>query len=280
MSKMRYGVGIFGNEPLPKIMAQIKLAEEMGYDSAWLIDSQLTCREVYVTLAACALTTSRIKLGTGVTAPYTRHASVTASAFATLNEIAPGRLLLGISIGQSLVRTIGYRPAKIRELEEYVGVLRGLLNNEKVRFEGDVEGKITWMKKPSQIPIYVAGSGPRITQAAGRIADGVILHHGLRPSQIERGLGQVRDGVAEVGKSMDQVDVVCWAITSVSPDGGLAREHVRGRVAAMLAMAAPERFDEEDREAILRIRKEYDFSRVGSPALDKFIDMYALAGTP
>ncbi|MFQ5872698.1 MAG: LLM class flavin-dependent oxidoreductase, partial [Dehalococcoidia bacterium] len=180
MDKIRFGVGIFGNEPVQKIAAQVKLAEELGYDSAWLIDSQLVCRELYVTLTACALSTSRIKLGSGVTLPYTRH------AFATLNEIAEERLLLGVSIGLSAVRTVGIRPARIQELEAYVGLLKGLLDNQKVPFERGMEGKITWMESPSNIPVYIAASGPHLTRAAGRMADGAILHHGVTVTRLER----------------------------------------------------------------------------------------------
>ena len=287
MGKIRFGVGIFGSEPLPKIVAQVKLAEELGYDSAWLIDSQLICREVYVTLAACALNTSRIKLGTGVTLPYTRHASVTASAFATLNEIAPGRLLVGISIGNSAVLTLGVRRARIRELEEYVELLRGLLDGDTVPFEGGVEGKITWMESPSKIPIYVAASSPRLTRAAGRMADGAILLHGVSAPRLERAIELVKEGAGEAEKAKEATDIVCWVLTSLSPDGSLAREHIRGRVASILRMSDLKQFEEEDHPAILRLREAYDYyqhATAGSShstlVPEKFIDMFALAGTP
>lgn len=284
---MKFGVGIVSNEPLPKVVAQVKLAEELGYESVWLIDSQLTCRELYVTLTACALATSRIKLAAGVTAPHTRHPSVTASAFASLNEIAEGRLILGVSIGNTLVRTIGVRPAKVRELECYVGTVRGLLDNQKVQFEGGIEGKITWLEGPTGIPIYVAASGPRLTMAAGRMADGVLLHYGALPHRIREGIELVRGGAEDVGRALSQVDLSAWVITSVSPDGDLAREHVRGRVAVMLDMIDLGRFSQEEREAIGRIKQGSDFSQIansdsgpGPPELDRFIDMFTLAGTP
>ena len=284
---MKFGVGIVSNQPLPKVVAQVKLAEELGYESAWLIDSQLTCRELYVTLTACALATSTIKLAAGVTAPHTRHPSVTASAFASLNEIAEGRLILGVSIGNTLVRTIGVRPAKVRELEGYVGTVRGLLDNHTVQFEGGVEGKITWLEGPTGIPIYVAASGPRLTRAAGRMADGVLLHYGALPHRIREGIELVRAGAEDAERSLSQVDLNAWVITSVSRDGDLARDHVRGRVAVMLGMIDLGRFSEEEREAIGRIREGSDFSQVtssdsgpGPPELDGFIDMFTLAGTP
>ena len=114
---MKYGVGIVSNQPLPRVVEQVKLAEDLGYESVWMIDSQLNCRELYVTLTACALATSRIKLAAGVTAPRTRHASVTAGAFATLHDIAPGRLILGMSVGNTLVNSIGAKRSTIASLE-------------------------------------------------------------------------------------------------------------------------------------------------------------------
>ena len=142
---MKFAVGIFGNQPLPQIIQRVKLAEDLGYDCAWFAELQRICRELYVEMTASALSTSRIKLGAGVTMPVTRHASVTASAFATLNEIAHGRLRAGISIGDNGLRSVGRNPVTIAELERYVGQVKGLLQNQAVRFEGGVEGKLTWL---------------------------------------------------------------------------------------------------------------------------------------
>ena len=100
MRKLKFGACIFAQQPLPEVVRIAQLAEELGYDSLWIADSQVLCRELYVTLTACALGTSRIKLGAGVTAPYTRHVSVTASAFASLNELAPGQGHSGCEHGQ------------------------------------------------------------------------------------------------------------------------------------------------------------------------------------
>ncbi|MEE9198460.1 MAG: LLM class flavin-dependent oxidoreductase, partial [Dehalococcoidia bacterium] len=284
---MRFGVCIFGEQPLEKIVSQVKLAEELGYDSVWLADSQLLCRELYVTLTACALGTSRIRLGAGVTAPRTRHVSVTASAFATLAEIAEGRLLLGVGTGNSLVRTIGARPARVSELEGYVASLRGLLDNRPARFEAGVEGKVTWMSRPAGIPIYVAATGPKTTRAAARISDGVILLVGASAPLLENGLRLVQEGAREAGKSAEDLDVVCWVPASVSSDGALAREHTSGQVAALLHRVSLDGFDEEEREAIRRLRQHFgryphaNLARAGDgPALDRYIDMLALAGTP
>src|SRR3970040_1061380 len=87
----RLGLALWGTEPVARLAAHARLAEELGFDSVWVIDSQLLCREVYVTLAAIALATKNIRFGPGVTQPVTRHASVTASAIATLQDTSGGR---------------------------------------------------------------------------------------------------------------------------------------------------------------------------------------------
>ncbi|MEE9199176.1 MAG: LLM class flavin-dependent oxidoreductase, partial [Dehalococcoidia bacterium] len=284
---MRFSVGIVGNEPLPKLVEYVKLAEDLGYYGAWIADTQLVIREAYVIMAACAMRTSRIKLGTGVTMPHTRHPSVTASAFATLNEIAPGRLRVGISIGDTALRTIGRRRATIKELEEYVSLLRGLLDNRKVPFEGGVEGKIAWMEAPPEIPIYVAATGPRLTRAAARMSDCVMLLRGVAAANLEDGIKSVREVASQAGRSPDRMDVVAWAPTSMAPDRALARGHAQILVAEVLKMCDLGMFGEEDRPTIQRIQEEYDlfhqswtYSDDRAPVPDKFIDMFALVGTP
>ena len=98
---MKFDIGILGSQPVPTIVRQVQLAEALGYDTAWITDTHLICRELWVTLTACALGTSRIRLGPGIAVPHTRHISVTASAIASLAELAPGRVVLGVGTGGS-----------------------------------------------------------------------------------------------------------------------------------------------------------------------------------
>src|SRR5215467_9150887 len=98
---MKFDIGILANQPVDTIVRQVQLAEALGYDTAWIADSHLVCRDLYVTHTACALGTTRIRLGPGVTVPHTRHVSVTASAILTLEELAPGRIVLGMGTGGS-----------------------------------------------------------------------------------------------------------------------------------------------------------------------------------
>ena len=281
---MRYGVGIVSNLPVPQVVEQVKLAEELGYESVWMIDSQLTCRELYVTLTACALATSRIKLAAGVTAPRTRHASVTAGAFATLHDIAPGRLILGMSVGNTLVNSIGAKRSTIASLEAYTERVKGLLGGGEVEFGRGTRSGISYLEGPTGIPIYFAVSGPRITRSAGRVADGVLLHYGAEPAMVREGLDLVTVGESEAGRELGEVEKAAWVITSVADERAVARAHVQGRVLTMLNMVDKSRFSEEDRQAIEGFKRSYNFASLGGaemppvPGLDPFIERFAVAG--
>lgn len=153
---MKFDVGILATQPVPTVVRQVQLAEALGFETAWIADSHLVCREMWVTLAACALGSSRIKLGPGVTVLHTRHPSVTASAIATLDDLAEGRVVLGIGTGGSAAETMGLtlrQTARIATLESVADTLRRLLTRGTARFETGIEGRIAWLDRARGIPI-------------------------------------------------------------------------------------------------------------------------------
>jgi 5,10-methylenetetrahydromethanopterin reductase len=112
-----------------------KLSEELGYSHIWVGDSHLIWREAYINMAAVALNTSKVKIGTGVTNPLTRHPSVVASAYATLEEYSPGRMIVGIGLGDSSVETMGMKPAKLSFFEKTMQEMRDLLAGKEVQLD-------------------------------------------------------------------------------------------------------------------------------------------------
>src|SRR6201996_3573048 len=197
----KLGLALWGAEPVLTLAANAALAEQVGFESAWIIDSQLLCREVYVSLAACLMRTTRLRVATGVTQPTTRHLSVVASASATLQEMAPERVMLGFGTGFSSLKTIGKPAARIEELEHFTGELRALLNGQKVTFERGAEGNLSWLRQPVRVPIHYAASRPRMTRSAGANADGVILLQGVAPDLIGRGGAWLDEGIEKAGRS-------------------------------------------------------------------------------
>jgi len=163
---MDFGVGIATSSDSWKLAQR---AEELGFTHAWFFDTQMITGDCFVAMAAAALKTSRIRLGTGVLVPSNRIAAVTANAFATLNGMAPGRIDFGIGTGFSARRAMGLGAVKLAEMEEYIRVVYGLLNNETV--ETTIEGKrrkirflnpeIGLINTKDPIPLHISAYGPR-----------------------------------------------------------------------------------------------------------------------
>jgi 5,10-methylenetetrahydromethanopterin reductase len=287
---MKFDIGILASQPLPVIVRQVQLAETLGFDTAWITDTHLVCRELWVTLTACATATSRIRLGPGITVPHTRHVSVTASAIATLHELAPGRLVLGVGTGGSASETMGLsvaKTARVATLESMAHALRHLLCGKSIRLDTGTDARLAWLPQPVDIPLYLAGSGPRMLDAAGRLGDGAIMYSGVAPWLLEAALACVRAGAQAAGRAPANVDIAIWAPTSIAADRALARDHVRGRVASALRHAFPVKWSPEDQAVIDQVRAAYDSYQHATAAskhrlliTDRFVDLMALAGTP
>jgi 5,10-methylenetetrahydromethanopterin reductase len=253
----KLGLAIWGTEPAQVLASHAALAEQVGFESAWIIDSQLLCREVFVTLAACIARTTRLRLATGVTQPTTRHASVTASAIATLNEMAPGRVMLGLGSGFSSLLTIGKRAARIREVEEFAATLHQLLDAGRAMFDDGVETGLNWVSQPTGVPIHIAASGPRMTSSAGRVGDGAILLQGISSDLLGRAIGWLDEGSLSASRLQSEVEISCWVPFSLDSDSTKARDRVRTRVAAALMQANPDWFEGDERQAIETLKKTY-----------------------
>src|SRR5690242_2864891 len=161
---------------------QARLAEAHGFSHYWVADSELMAADPYVALAAAALATSRLILGTGVAIAGTRIAPVTACAIASVGALAPGRVVLGLGTGNSARRAMGMPPYRVSQLREHVRVVRALLGGGEVDYhEGEMSRSIRLFHRQFQlvntrdrIPIYMAGNAPRAIELAGEMGDGFI----------------------------------------------------------------------------------------------------------
>jgi 5,10-methylenetetrahydromethanopterin reductase len=287
---VKFDLAILASEPLPVVVRQVQLAERLGYDTVWITDTHLVCRELWVTLAACAAATSRIRLGPGVTVPHSRHVSVTASAVASLDELAPGRVVIGVGTGGSSAQTMGLRleqVGRVATLETMGTSLKRLLAGESVRFETGIDGRLAWLDGPRAIPVYLAGSGPRMLETAGRVGDGAIVYATVRPDVLGPALAHVAAGARTSGRELGHLDVGLWAPMSIGRDRALARDHARGRVASACRHPLPVRLSDEDEADMRRVREAYDAyqhatagSRHRTLVTDRLVDLMALAGTP
>jgi 5,10-methylenetetrahydromethanopterin reductase len=148
----------------PDTPSHIALAEELGYHRAWCYDSPGLCSDVWMTLAQAAARTERIGLATGMLIPSLRHIMVNASAIATLDRLAPGRVTIGVSSGLTAVRVLGLKPVPWRVIADYVTTLRRLLHGEQVEWEGAVlqmaYPRAYRLAHPIDVPFVFAAEGP------------------------------------------------------------------------------------------------------------------------
>lgn len=281
------GLSVYPTAPPGAVRALAHRAEALGYEHLWFGDSQNLWREAYVTMGAAAVGTSRIVFGTGVTNGVTRHLSVIASAWATLHELTEGRVAAGFGVGDSALRTMGHRPMRVAELEALITDLRMLWRGEEVKDDrGDSPYRIAYVERALSVPVYVAASGPRLLDLAGRVADGVILLVGTDPATVRSAVAAVAAGARSTGRSLADLHVVLWAPVAIEDAAAGARDQVRAHVARTVLRPIDLELKPAEQEAVQRIRQEYDYYAhmvPGSPhaqlVTDDLVRRFALAGT-
>ena len=257
-------------------VATVRLLEDSGFNGVWIPDSPPThWRDPYVTLALLARETSRIKLGTGVTNPVTRHASVTAGAIANIEHVAPGRAVLGIGAGDAAVRAAGLKPATMKELAAYVAEARKWLGDRGIF-----------------VPVYQSGSGPRALDTAGRIADGVLISVGTHPALIDKARERVRLSARAAGRDPESIKLTFVVHFALSHDEEAARRAAKPMAARKaLDLEWHAEFIGSELEYLRADAKllaiEYDFHNHFSPdaphnkfVTDALIDALVIAGAP
>ncbi len=164
--------------PGPDVVAHAQLAEEIGYQRIWTYDSPALYTDVWVQLAQIAEATERIGLGPAVLIPSLRHVLATASAVASLEQLAPGRLAVAIGTGFTGRRMLGQKPLSWKRTSQYIADLKALLRGEEV----EVEGQLIQMghppgyapERPIRTPIVVAANGPKGLAVAREHGEGVM----------------------------------------------------------------------------------------------------------
>ena len=226
--QVKFGV-TFLPEGLSDFVEWVQYAEASGFDIIGVADSQSLHRELYVAMTLCALNTSRVKFGSRVTNPRTRHPAVTASAMASLEELAPGRTLLGLGTGDSALAAVGLQGVSLPTLRAYVEAVRALCQGQVATYQ-DKSMRQTWGQ--STIPIYIAAHGPKTLRLAGQIADGVVVGTGFLPDVAQDSLEQIRLGAEEAGRDINSIDIWWWTMCNVIDQPGQAIQEMGAALAA------------------------------------------------
>jgi alkanesulfonate monooxygenase SsuD/methylene tetrahydromethanopterin reductase-like flavin-dependent oxidoreductase (luciferase family) len=226
-------------------MDYVVRAEELGYTHAWFADSHMIWSDAYACLALAATRTSRIRLGTGVSVVGTRIAPVTAAAIASINRLAPGRTFLAIGSGNTAWRLMGHKPVPLSGLEEYVRVVRSLLDGDetafvsrgrstKIRFD---TAHLGYLDLDHHIPIYVSGFGPRSQALAGKYGDGLVTAIPNQPSFFDHVWANVAKGADEVGRTLHKDEFPTCSLTAacvLRPGEDLTSDRVVDTLGAMV----------------------------------------------
>jgi len=197
-----FGLNRFDSRSVDAFAADVRRAEMLGWDAALEPDSQLRRRDTYVLLAAAARATERIVLGPLLANPVNRHPTVTASSIATIDELAPGRTLLGWGVGDTAVRLAGLKPARVKELEASTRLMRALLDGQSVEVGAERPARLPHHRP---VPIWIAAGGPRTLRMAGGVADGVFIRVGTHPANISTAVEAIRAGAVEAGRDPSYV---------------------------------------------------------------------------
>ncbi len=213
---LSFGVTVLPDPPYQRFVELLQLAEQHGFEYGWTYDSHVLWQDSMPTLALAAAATERIKLGHMVTNPGTRDPTVVASAYATLHDISEGRMIMGIGRGDSARRYIGQQPVKVAEFERRLGMIKPFMNGEEVHWN-DKELQLKWVRPElPEIPMWVAGYGPKALAVAGRVGDGVIIQL-ADPEIIQWIMGTARAAAEEAGRDPSALKCIVCAPSHVGP---------------------------------------------------------------
>jgi len=287
---MDFGVVLQTNPPAWRVVELTKRAELLGFSHAWTFDSHLLWEEPFVIYSQMLAETRRIVVGPMVTNPATRDWTVTASLFATLNEMFGNRTICGIGRGDSAVRVTNGKPVSLATLRESIAVIKGLANGAEVEYKGS-HLRFPW-NPHSRLDVWVAAYGPKALALTGEVGDGFILQ--LADPDIARwSIAAVRDAADAAGRDPDTVKICVAAPAYVGDDlahqrdqcrwfGGMVGNHVADIVARYGAdgAAVPKALTE-----YIDGRQDYDYNehgRVGNVHTqfvpDDIVDRFCLVG--
>ena len=293
---MRVALYLQDAHPIRDGMRYAQLAEEAGFEAVWQAESRLV-REATVPLAAFGAVTERIKLGSGVVSMWVRNPAFLAATFSTLDDLAPGRAILGIGAWwDPLAAKVGVsRDKPIKAMREIVTVARALLAGENVTFDGEfaqLDGVeldyVHQERRPKDVPIVIGATGMQMMRLAGEIGDGALLNYLVSPSYNLTALEALAEGAAKAGRSLDDIDRPQLVVCSLDEDRAAALDAARLLVTQYLgqqphimkASGVPESLLEEIGKVLTWPASHDDVVRASKLVPDEIVQMITASGTP
>jgi 5,10-methylenetetrahydromethanopterin reductase len=282
--------------PIRDGMGYAQHAEAAGFEAVWQAESRLV-REATVPLAAFGAVTETIKLGSGVSALWTRNAALLASTFSTLDDLAPGRAILGLGAWwEPLASKVGVdRRRPLLAMREIVTVCRALLNMETVSFDGEfvhldgVELDYVHQERvPKDLPIVIGATGMKMMELAGEIGDGVLLNYLVSPTYNQEALEHLEIGAEKAGRKLADVDRPQLVVCSMDEDRKAALDAARLLVTQYLgqqphimkASGVPQAILDSVGEVLTWPASHEQVVEASKRVPDEIVQMITASGTP
>jgi 5,10-methylenetetrahydromethanopterin reductase len=279
---MKFGIEFVPNKDLKEIATLVKLAEDVGFEYAWITD-HYNNKNVYEALALIADATETIKLGPGVTNPYVRSPAITAAAIATLDEISNGRATCGIGPGdKATFDALGIEWTKpVSTIKDAVVMIRTLLAGEKTPGGAQLGGTKAIQEN---VPVYQGAQGPKMLETAGEIADGVLIN-ASNPLDYEAAIPLIKKGAESAGKTLADIDVGAYTATSIATDTEKAKNAAKIVVAFIAAGSPPpvlarHGLPEGINEKLGGLIGEGNFGGAIGAVDDALLEAFSVCGTP
>ena len=280
---------------IPDAIGYVQYAEQRGFEAVWQADSRLV-RDAVVPMAAFAACTETIRIGSGVVDCWTRNPARLASTFSTLDDLAPGRIILGIGAWwEPLATKVGvHRHRSLKAMRETVEACRALLADETVTYDGEfvhldgVELDYVYQeRRPKDVPIYIGATGDRMLEWTGEIAEGVVLNYLVSPEYNRRAMDRLADGAARAGRSVDDLDRPQLVVCSVAETRAEALDGARLMVTQYLgqqphimkASGVPESLLEEIGRVLTWPATHEQVEAASKLVPDEIVQMICAAGT-
>ena len=276
---MKFGIEFVPQIPLDELVRLVKLAEDVGFEYAWITD-HYNNKNVYETLALIAANTETIKMGPGVTNPYVRSPAISASAIATIDEISNGRATFGIGPGdKATFDALGIAWEKpVSTIKAAIADINTLLDGGKTEAGAALGGA---KKVQDAIPIYMGAQGPKMLETAGEIADGVLIN-ASNPKDYEAAMPMIKKGIGDQAKDFD---VAAYTATSIGTDSEAAKNAAKIVVAFIAAGSPPPVIErhglpEGFNEQMGAFLAKGDFGGAIGAVTDEALDAFSVCGTP
>jgi 5,10-methylenetetrahydromethanopterin reductase len=285
---VRFGIALEPTMPHDEVIGLAKLAEANRIEHVWVCDNSPSppFGDVFVTIAAIAVNTKTVKLGTSLCNPFTRNPALIAASIMSLDNLSKGRVILGLGPGSSdRLASIGLSWRKpLTTVKDAVNACRKFFNGEIVTMKsaGFQVSDVEFSKSSHDIPIYLGGSGQKMLGLAGEIADGVLLT--CSSDYLPTAIGYVQKGADRLGRDLDELDVTNSLVISLSDDEIEAKDAAREVVLDLVAWGRPEALamsgiKSQEQDVIRqKIDKEGPEKAVDS-ITDKMVETLAAAGT-